>query len=195
MLKKSIFLLLIAFLSQLIPGCLFRCPDPATYENIYTGVTLTAFNTAGFYPSEVVDSVYKNAFGLTVSVNFESKQMAAAKLRLIPEIKSAYAFSCEEDTYLYPDPINTLEIYAVNPDNSERMNATSWFSIYGYNSDLLGLDEFMKIREVWHDGFQIELSDFQSVPDDVIFEAVVQLESGTTFTNRTKLIHFKDPVK
>ncbi|PKP11041.1 MAG: hypothetical protein CVU09_04490 [Bacteroidetes bacterium HGW-Bacteroidetes-4] len=195
MLKKSFIFFFAVFLLQLMNSCLFRCPDPGTFENIYYGVTITAFNTAGFYPVEVVDSVYKNAFGLTVSVNFETKQIAATKPRLIPEFKSAYAFSCEEDTYLYPDPIKNLEIYAINPDHSEKINATSWFSIYGYNSDLLGLEEFMKIRELWHDGFQIELSDYQSVPSDVVFEAEVQLESGTTFTNQTTLIHFKNPVK
>lgn len=195
MLKKSIFLLLVVFLSQLINSCIFHCPDPAAYENIYTEVSITAINTAGFYPTEVSDSVYKNAFGLTILVNFESNQIAAAQPLTFPGFKTAFALSCDGDTYLYPDPIKTLEIYAVDPNNSERINATRWFSIYGYNSDLLGLEEFMKIREAWHDGFQLELSDFQLVPDKVIFEAVVQLESGITFTGQTKLIHFKNPVK
>jgi hypothetical protein len=59
----------------------------------------------------------------------------------------------------------------------------------------MGLEEFMQIREEWHDGFQLQLSDYQWVPNDVVFEAKVQLESGITFTGQTKLIHFKNPVK
>ncbi len=195
MVKKSFFLLLLVFLLQLIPSCIFRCPDPGVFENIYTDVSITAINTAGFYPSEVSDSVYKNAFGLTVVVNFEWKQIAATWKKAIPRFKTAFALSCDGDTYLYPDPIKTLEIYALDPNNSERINASSWFSIHGYNSNLLGLEEFMQIREEWHDGFQLELSDYSLVPNDVVFEAVVQLESGITFTGQTKLIHFKHPVK
>jgi hypothetical protein len=195
MLKKTILLLLGVFVLQTINSCIFRCPDPVTFENIYNGVSITAYNTAGFYPTEVSDSVYKNAFGLTVLVNFESTPIAAAWKKAIPRFNTAFAFSCEGDTYLYPDPIQTLEIYALEPNNPEKINATSWFSISGYNSDLMGLEEFMQIREEWHDGFQIELSDYQWVPNEVVFEAKVQLESGITFTGQTKLIHFKNPVK
>jgi len=72
---------------------------------------LKTWDTSGFQNAEVFDSVNKNSFGLTVSV--ELNQIAHLKSRLDFSsfgFASAYACSCPPDEYINVDPIDHYQI-------------------------------------------------------------------------------------
>ena len=110
--KKLISLLLIYFFQFLATSC-HQCDcDPAkTFERTYNGLELKTWDISGFQNAEVFDSVNKNSFGLTVSV--ELNQIAYLKSRLDFSsfgFASAYACSCPPDKYMNVDPIEFIEI-------------------------------------------------------------------------------------
>src|SRR3989339_658107 len=160
MIKKSLFLLLLFVLVKLFVSCDSRCGGSATYENIYNNVIIKAFNTAGFQSILVEDSVFKNTFGLTISMNFETNQVARNKIPFQSGFSFAMALECTSTTYLYPDPLDIIEI-----------------------------------REEWHDGFQLDLLDYKTIPDNAVFIAEAFLESGLMFTAETPEIYFKSKLK
>jgi len=186
--SKVIVILLIGFISQLIISCC-DCDDPHTYENIYTGVTVIPYDNSGFSPQEVTDTVYKNAFGLGVYVDFELRQYAN---RISFGFSSAMAFQCDciEPEYVYSDPINHLEIFLIIPGKQEQSNVTDLFQIYDYENKLVSLDDFFAQREDWHDGFQLELVKFETIPESAIFKTTVILESGNSYTDQTGVVNF-----
>ena len=72
---------------------------------------LKTWDTSGFQNAEVFDSVNKNSFGLTVSV--ELNQIAYLKSRLDFSsfgFASAYTCSCPPDEYINVDPIDHYQI-------------------------------------------------------------------------------------
>ena len=72
---------------------------------------LKTWDISGFQNAEVFDSVNKNSFGLTVSV--ELNQIAYLKSRLDFSsfgFASAYACSCPPDEYINVDPIDHYQI-------------------------------------------------------------------------------------
>ena len=72
---------------------------------------LKTWDTSGFQNAEVFDSVNKNSFGLTVSV--ELNQIAYLKSRLDFSsfgFASAYACSCPPDEYINVDPFDHYKI-------------------------------------------------------------------------------------
>ena len=196
MIKKSLFLLLLFVLVKLFVSCDSRCGGSATYENIYNNVTIKAFNTAGFQSIPVEDSVFKNTFGLTISMNFETNQVARNKIPFQSGFSSAMALECTSTTYLYPDPLDIIEIYVVDTKTQVKQNVSRCFGIYGYGGNgTMTLEEFFEIREEWHDGFQLDLLDYKTIPDNAVFIAEAFLESGLMFTAETPEIHFKSKLK
>lgn len=188
--NKVLIILLFGFVSQIIISCC-NCDDTFTYENIYTGVTVTPYDNTGFYSEIAADTVYKNAFGLGVQVNFESK-LAENHINLGLGFNSAMAFSCDciGDEYLYPDPISCLKIFMIDQINGQKINVTDCFQIQGYSGELIALEDFFAQREEWHDGFQIELVEHDSISNSVIFEVEVFFESSKSFIGQTDIVNF-----
>lgn len=188
--NKVLTILLLGFVSQIIISCC-DCGETFTYENIYTGVAVTPYDNSGFYSEIATDTVYKNAFGLGVQVNFESK-LAENNIDLGLGFSSAMAFSCDciGDEYLYPDPISYLMIFMIDQVNGQKIDVTDYFQIQGYNGDLIALKDFFAQREEWHDGFQIELVEHDSISNSVIFEVAVFFESSKSFIGQTDIVNF-----
>jgi len=188
--NKVLTILLLGFMSQIIFSCC-DCGDTFTYENVYTGVTVIAYDNSGFSSDIAIDTVYKNAFGLGVNVNFDSK-LADNSVNLGLGFNSALAFSCDciGDEYFYPDPISYFEIYEINQLNGQKTNVSDYFKIEGYSGELISLDDFFPQREDWHDGFQIELVDHDSISNSVIFEVEVFFESNKSFVGQTDIVNF-----
>ena len=87
------------------------CDSAKTFERTYNGLELKTWDTSGFQNAEVFDSVNKNSFGLTVSV--ELNQIAYLKSRLDFSsfgFASAYTCSCPPDEYINVDPIDHYQI-------------------------------------------------------------------------------------
>jgi len=193
MIKKIIIVLAILFLGQLIMSCIFcNCNDPETYEVNYTSIFVTAFNTAGFMNTEVEDSVYKNAFGISVSVasnyvistNTESSYFTLG-------FNSVKACSCVDDTYIYPDPISFVEILVTDTETNQTNDVTSNFRAQSYYyNHVITLEQYFDERQQWDVWFQFDLVDLENIPDEAIFTINLYLESRTSLSEETKQINF-----
>jgi hypothetical protein len=176
---------------QLITSCFPTCGDPGIYENIYNSVWIEAYDNSGFYSKPIVDSVYKNAFGLSVGLNFETNQIGMNTLQFNSLFSSAFANECESPTFTYPDPVKLVLIYVTNTQTGEKTDASSYFGMEDYyGNELITLEQFFIQREEWHDGFQFQLVNWDSIPNSAIFTAEAYLESGIVFMNQTKQINF-----
>jgi hypothetical protein len=194
MLKKSIILLTLFFLLQTISSC-FDCPDIESYNVNYTGVKINAFNTAGFYDVAVMetDTIYKNAFGLTVGMIIEMEQTAQNF-----EKWNAFAFQsaaamindCPGPFYYYVDSIENLRIFASVSDTSEVYDYTQRFGTFDYAGNLISVEKLLEIRAEWHNGFQFQFIDFNEIPDKLIFSVEVTMESGNVYSAKTSTVHF-----
>ncbi len=192
---KSVTVLISIFAIQFVTSCVYRCTcdDSVTYEVIYESITVTPWNTSGFNASEeVTDSVYRNAFGITLSVNFEPKEVSCSQTGFGFSKAMAWSCSCPDDEYTFVDPIAYAEVFVTNVDTNEQIEVSSLFGTYGYDNELISLDELFDIRQEWHDGFQFELINFDSIPSSAIFTVNVYLQSGMKFTEQTQQINFYD---
>lgn len=193
MIKKAFYIVLFLFSIQVVTSCIFHCPEPMSYENSYNSVSIEAYDNSGFYPQIVNDTVYKNAFGLAVMVNFESVQISELNFYKLNFFNTAMALNCENDNFTYPDPISHVEIFITDTKTGEINNATEFFMTESYMSgQLISLEQFFIEREEWHDGFQFQLVNWDSIPNSAIFTAKAYLESGQLFLQETEQINFFD---
>lgn len=190
--NKVLIVLATMFLSQMFFSCWpCDCSPSETFENNYIDVSITPYDTSGFNPEIIVDKAFKNAFGLGISVIFEPIKIACSFKTLSNlGFTSAMACSCAEDKYIYPDPISYINIYIIDTQTDLKIDVTNNFKIYSYSDELISLSDFFEKREIWHDGFQIELIEYDTMPNSVIFIAEVFLESGKTFSNQTEIVKF-----
>lgn len=194
--KKLISLLLIYFFQFLATSCDPSCYcDPArTFERTYNELELKAWDTSGFQNEEVSDTVNRNSFGLTVSVEFDLNQIAYLKSRLDFSsfgFASAYACSCVPDEYINVDPIESIEIRVTDTQSLEITDVTTNFSTYDYNGEQIIISDFFENRANWNDGFQLDMTEYDNIPDSSIFEVKVILESGTELIEQTQEINFE----
>lgn len=193
--NKVLIVLSTMFLSQVFFSCC-DCPISETFENNYTNVSIIPYDTSGFNTEIVIDKVSKNTFGLGLLVNFETIKVASNFKKLSSlGFNSALAFSdcdCIGDEFNYPDPIDNFKISIIDTQTEQNMYVTENFKIYSYSNELITLNDFFNQRENWHDGFQIELVAYDSMPNSVIFMVEVFLESGKTFSNQTEIINFHE---
>lgn len=168
-----------------------RCGETFTTEILYNGVTVTPYDNAGFVPQVATDTVYKNAFGLDIRVDFET-QLVENSAGF--GFSSAMAFQCdcnEYDERVYPDPIKSIEITMTDQVSGQNISVTNLFRIEGYDDNFTTPDVFFQQRPAWQDRFRIELADYDSIPDSGVFKAEVFLESGSSFVGQTGLIVFR----
>ena len=196
--KKITSIFLIYLVQFLVTSCILPppcgCEPFKTFERIYHDLELKAWDTSGFQIAEVTDSVHKNSFGLSISVVFELNQIAYLKPKLNWNsfgFTSAYACSCEPDEYINVDPITSIEIIVTNSENQEVTDVTDNFTTYGYDGEQLTIKELFKNRAEWHDGFQIEMTEYDNVPNSAIFIVKIFLESGIELIEQTQEINFE----
>lgn len=193
--KKLIALLLIYFFQFIATSCDPCDCDPAkTFERTYNGLELKAWDTSGFQNEEVSGTVNKNSFGLTVSVEFDLNQIAYLKSRLDFSsfgFASAYACSCVPDEYINIDPIKFIEIRVTDIQSQEITDVTANFSTYDYNGDQITISDLFENRADWHDGFQLDMTEYENIPDTSVFEVKIILESGIELIEQTQEINFE----
>lgn len=197
--KKITAIFLLYFFQFLATSCFFKChcDQIKTFERTYDDLELKTWDTSRFQNIEVIDSASKNAFGLTLSVQFKLNQIALSKPMLNLSsfgITSAYAFQpcdCPSDRYINVDPIISIKIYVTNLENQEIIDVTDNFTTLDYSAERVTIAELLKIRQDWHDGFQMEMTEYGNIPDSSMFTVIVSLESGTELTKQTQEITFK----
>ena len=187
--NKIITSLVVLFTLQLLSiSC---CPDPRTYKTIYTGVTVEAWDTAGFQSSVIEEVANKKAFGLTVSINSEYKPVALNRTSSSSfGFGLAYAFQCEDDEFIVDDTVRSLDIVVVNPKTNEKTKVNENFISTGNDNERLTVTEFFQQENEWGTYFQFELENTDAIPDTAVFMIDVSMESGTVFTEQTHRIAF-----
>lgn len=192
MIKKSLLIICVGFLAQLVISCFpCRCPESRTFNVVYNEVMVTPYNTVGFQDRVVMDSVPKNAFGLTIQLKFDTELTYYKNINCAWGFEGLYACDCIGDQYLYPNPISKVEVFTINALTDAEVNSTENFKTYNYyNSDLIEIDEFFENREDWHDGFQFELIDYNDIPLLTKFKIIVILKSGDELIANTNSIKF-----
>ena len=196
--KKVITIFLIYFIPFLASSCFpCNCDPIRTFERTYNDLEIMAWDTSGFQNEEVINSTYKNAFGLTISVQFDLNQISYSKPILDMSsfgFTSAYAISdcdCPTDEYINLDPIVSIKINVTNLENQEIIDVTDNFTTYDYNGEQITIGELFENRADWHDGFQIDMTEFDNIPDSSIFTVKIILESGIELIEQTQEINFE----
>ena len=197
--KKVIIIFLIYFIPFIATSCFPSCDcEPIkTFERTYNNLEIQAWDTSGFQNEEAINSAKKNAFGLTISVQFELNQISFSRPMLDISsfgFTSAYAMSgcdCPADEYINSDPIVSIKINVTNLENQEIIDVTDNFTTYNYNGEQLTINELFEIREEWHDGFQVDMSEYDNIPDSSVFTVIILLESGTELIEQTQEITFE----
>ena len=192
--KRLISLLLIYFFQFIATSCDPCDCDPArTFERTYNELELKAWDTSGFQNVEVSGTVNKNSFGLAVSVKFELNQIAYLKSRLDFSsfgFVSAYACSCVPDEYIIVDPIESIVVTVTDTQFQDVIDVTANFTTYGFNGEQITISELFENRADWHDGFQLDMTEYDNIPDASIFEVKIILASGTELIEQTQEINF-----
>ena len=184
----------IQFIASSCDPC--SCETVQTFERLYNGIELKSWDTSGFQNQEVIGEVYKNAFGLTISIGFDLEQIASFKPKINLKsfaFLSAYAFSCDcpPDIFINKDPMASISIMVTNLKTQETSIITDHFTTYGYNGEQLSFTDFFENREDWQDGFQVDMTTYKDIPDFSMFTVKVVLESGKEIIEKSSEIHFK----
>ncbi len=191
--NKKLKVLLFIYLFQIIASCnTCDCGDMQTYEKTYNGIELKAWDTSGFQNEEVTDTVYRNAFGLSVSVEFDLNEVTShSKIDLSSfGFMSAYACDCVEPKHIISDPIDTIEIIVTDTETQIETIVTDNFSTHDNNGNSITTSELFENREDWQDGFQFDLEDLSNIPNSSIFTVHINLESGIQLSETTEEINF-----
>ena len=193
--KKVKVLLFFYAIQFMISACVNCDCNSGNYEKIYNGIEVRAWNTSGFQDSEIIDStpVYKNSFGLSVSVLSKLNEVAFN----IPKWKSlgfesAYACDCPGDTYIVNDPMNSIIISVIDVNTQNEMDVTSKFIFESSNGNEITLNELFENLDDWQDGFRFDLKAFEDIPNSAIFNVKIYLESGIELSENTQQINFEE---
>jgi len=191
---KIVFIYSLIFLTQLIASCLpCTCDAPQTFNVVYESVIVRAFDTSGFNAAEVMDSVHRNAFGMSVSVNFETLSISSAPKKIQGfGFSAALACTCDDDEFNFIDPIDRLDIKVMDVLTNEEVDVSDSFVTFDYLGNETSLDKFFDTIEEEQDGFQFELMSSEKIPNSSVFIITVYLDSGLTLTKETGQINFID---
>ncbi|MDA7855581.1 hypothetical protein N9A68_07855, partial [Cyclobacteriaceae bacterium] len=68
---------------------------------------------------------------------------------------------------------------------------TANFTTYDYNGEQITISELFENRADWYDEFQLDMIEYDNIPDTSIFEVKIILESGTELIEQTQEINFE----
>jgi len=193
--NKKVTVLLVFYIMQfMISSCVNCHCNSGNYDKEYNGVEVKAWDTSGFQNNEIIDStpVFKNSFGLSVSVMFKLEEVSKTFNLNSLGFNSAYACDCPGDSYHIADPINSITIIVQDVNTLNEMDVTSKFIAKSYNGEELTLTELFQNLDEWQDGFQFDLKYIDDIPDVSIFKVSIFLESGIELTTETQQINFEN---
>ncbi len=206
--NKKIISIFLLYLVQLVASSCIKCdcPSPKTSNITFTGLELKTWDTAGFQDVEVTnDSIYKNAFGLSIKMYYDEEVVAMfqPKKNTFNSLgfMAAYACSCADDEYNIKDPISSIVISATNTKNQQVTDVSSNFTV-SYGLKNLSISEYIEIKlngsyYRWHEWFynvrrfELDLAEYETIPDNATFTVKIILKSGKELTSKTQQINFK----
>lgn len=193
--SKSLVVFVGIFVIQTISSCC-NCDEAFNYNVQYNSLTISPVNISdGLINSEVIDTAFRDSFGLEVLINSELL-LAANSSEIFRSFgfSSANACSCPKDEFQVLDPVTSVDIYVTDVKNSIESKVNSLFNVI--TSDIEGaqsasLEDFFDIRNaLMSEFFQVQLVEFNTLPDVVFFRVDVFLESGRKFSEVTDEVLF-----
>ncbi len=196
---KNKFLLSFLFITvfQLIPSCgLVDCDcNFGIYEVRYTGMDLKAFDNSGFASVQIAenDSVYKNAFGLSINtINEETKVAQNKTSKGNFGINYAMACDCVPNEYNYLDNIADLTIEMENLEDNVITDVTDSFEVFIYQGNNIALKDYFKNNPDANYGLRVELKRYDAIAKSAKFTVRMKLDSGVEFVENTVAMNFYD---
>ena len=201
--NKNIFCLFAIFFMQFLATSCDTCDcSPAkTFEIINKSLDVKAWDTSGFNNEEIiVQPVNKNSFGMSILVEFEEKRIAfsAPKINLSGlGFSAAYACDCVLDNFINNDPVSSIQILATDTNNKEAIDVTNNFTTYRFE-DKISVKEYLETRVIndnnyyyfYNDIIQIDMTEYNDIPNSSIFTIKIILKSGTELIHETQEINF-----
>ena len=195
--KKNLLALLGLYTFQfLFSACDCNCPPVKTFNSVYTSFDLQSWDTSGFNNMETENKAYKNAFGLSIYLNYSDEEATSTTMNTNLSgfgFSSAYAWSCDcpFDNYIIQDPIVDIDIFVTNAITNERINITQNFESSNYYDDTkITVKELFQDLDRRNDNFRFDLVEFDNVPDSAVFTISILLDSGKELTQNTGKIEF-----
>ena len=194
--NKKLTALFLIYAFQFVMSCDERCYcSPAkTFEKTFKGFELKAWDTSGFQSEEVTNTVNKNSFGLTVSVQFDFNQISyhQSKFDFSPfGFASAYACSCAMDEYIDVDAIEAIKILVTDTKTQETSDVTANFTTYDHNRELISISGFFEKMVGNQPDLQLDMTAYNDIPDTSIFEVILVLASSNELIEQTQEINFE----
>lgn len=192
--RKKIIALFLLYALQFIATACSPCNcELEIYEKTYIGVQTTPYDTSGFQNTVSENNIPKNTFGLTIQLEFEQKQIAKHTNKLNIGsfgFNSALACDCRPPEFVVDDPTVAIEILVTDVLQNNTQEVTKNFTVPNFQNEAIPFATFFQNRSEWMDGFQLDLSIVENIPDTAIFTVNVLLESGTILTKSTNTITF-----
>jgi len=194
--NKKLTALFLIYAFQFVMSCDERCYClPAkTFEKTFKGFELKAWDTSGFQSEEVTNTVNKNSFGLTVSVQFDFNQISYHQSKFDFSsfgFASAYACSCAMDEYIDVDAIEAIKILVTDTKTQETSDVTANFTTYDHNREPISISGFFEKKVENQTDLQLDMTTYNDIPDTSIFEVILILASGNELIEQTREINFE----
>ena len=194
--NKKLTALFLIYVFQFVTSCDERCycPPAKTFEKTFKGFELKAWDTSGFQSEEVTNTVNKNSFGLTVSVQFDFNQIGYHQSKFDFSsfgFASAYACSCVMDEYVDVDAIEAIKILVTDTKTQETSDITANFTTYDHNREPISISGFFEKRVENQTDLQLDMTTYNDIPDTSIFEVILILASGNELIEQTQVINFE----
>ncbi len=193
--NKKLTALLLIYVFQFVMSCDERCycPPIKTFEKTFKGFELKAWDTSSFQSEEVTNTVNKNSFGLTVSIQFDFNQISYHQSKFDFSsfgFVSAYACICPLDKYIEVDTIEAIKILVTDTKTQETSDVTANFTTYDHNREPISISGFFE-KMVNQTDLQLDMTAYNDIPDTSIFEVILVLVSGNELIKQTQEINFE----
>ena len=109
-------------------------------------------------------------------------------------LKASFDCFCEESyLQMYPDQINEVTLYSIDPLTNEKFDVTHNFDFQNYDDEFISINSIIDYRV--ENNLELYTLDFVLISDEnifnsTIFEIEVQLDSGKVLTHQTGTINF-----
>lgn len=188
---KVLAILVFLSLIQVIISCTDYLDDPIIYRYIFSDISVTAYNTAGFVSTIADGKVHKNAFGIEISFEKEFVQFSLPKSNI--GFKTAYAEYLERHICVDNIVQLTIGMYDLTSDNSDELiDVTSQFRYPIYDGTTLTVEEYVQLRYPDFYSIELDLWLYETIPNTATFVATILFESGKIMSSQTNVVNFYD---
>lgn len=187
---RAFYIIVFFYTIQTMSSCC-DCEN-SVIEIIYQDIDVNVIDTSGYSPKILEGSeIYRNSVALQINMISEiNEHLSFATLFSDFSFSSMHAVTC--DCYVTEkneNKVKDIKIYILEPGKNEETEITNYFRINQYELHEIQtyLKEFQNRNQYY---FELELTEFKSLPATLKFKVVVILEDDTLLQQNTQLINF-----